>query len=233
MVGRLGKNDSLRMYLSEIVMVVRVMLNSLVVRRLKMSGLTMIGFLRSSCDMLSHNLLAVMLNSLAQLLFHTVFITHVVLVIIVLALELSNCVRIVMGFSGILRMENGVLLELRCLHIVSMVIVILLILFWVCNRSLGLWLLDFLLGFLVLGSGWFVRSHLVVETSWCLVYNRLMHLCWSFMLWLRIRLSWFWSRSWLLRMSLLVTLLPFFFEKLVVCFRLMITRLRHMKSCFV
>ena len=104
MIGRLRKNDSLRMHLREIVMVVRVMLDSLVIRRLKMSGLAIICFLRSGCDMLSHHLLAIMLDSFAQLLLHTVIITDIVLVIIVLALEFCYCVRIVMGFRGVLCM---------------------------------------------------------------------------------------------------------------------------------
>ena len=122
------------------------------------------------------------------------------------------------------------LLELGCLHIVSMIIVIFLIRLWFSLLSLGR--LDILLRFLVLGSGWFVRSHLVVECRWPLVNDGLMHLHWGLMLWLGLRLSRFWSRCGLLRMSLLVTF-PFFFHNLVVRFRLMITWLRHMESSFV
>ena len=80
------------------------MLNCLVVRWLKMSDFMIIGFLRSSCNMLSHHLLAIMLNTLAQLFLHIVFITYVVLVIVVLTLEFLNCVSIVMGFRGVLCM---------------------------------------------------------------------------------------------------------------------------------
>ena len=103
-ISLLRKNDCLRMSFREIERIGFVMLNCLVVRWLKMSGFMIIGFLRSSCNMLSHHLLAVMLNTFAQLFLHIVFITYVVLVIVVLAFEFLNCVSIVMGFRGVLSM---------------------------------------------------------------------------------------------------------------------------------
>ena len=76
-----------------------ITINSLVIGRLKMSDLVIISFWRSSCDML-----AVMLNFFALLFLHIVFVSIVVFVIVVPALEFSDCVRIVMGLRRVLCM---------------------------------------------------------------------------------------------------------------------------------
>ena len=175
----MGKINNLRKNL----MVNPVVLNSLVICRLKMGDLVIFSFWRSGCDRLRFHLFAIML------FLHIMFFSVVVLIIVVLAFEFSHCMRIVMGFTMVLCMENRVLLELSWLHIVM--IVILMSRLWLSDMSFGL--LDILLWLFVLrdgGFGRFVRSNLVVDTSWPFVNDRSMRR--SLMLWLR--LSFFWSR---------------------------------------
>ena len=175
----MGKINNLRKNL----MVNSVMLNSLVICRLKMGDLVIFSFWRSSCYRLRFHLFAIML------FLHIMFFSVVVLIIVVPAFEFSHCMRIVMGFRRVLCMENRVLLELSWLHIVM--IVILMCRLWLSDMSFGL--LDILLWLFVLrdgGFGRFVRSNLVVDTSWPFVNDRSMRR--SLMLWLR--LSFFWSR---------------------------------------
>ena len=90
----MGKINNLRKNL----MVNPVVLNSLVICRLKMGDLVIFSFWRSGCDRLRFHFFAVML------FLHTMFLSVVVLVIVVPALELSNCMRIVMGFRRVLCM---------------------------------------------------------------------------------------------------------------------------------
>ena len=173
MVACLGKIN----YLRKNLMVNTVVLNSLVICRLKMSDLMIFSFWRRGCDRLRFLLFTIML------FLHTVFFSIVVLVIVVPAFEFSYCMRIVMGLSRVLCMENRVLLELSWLHIIM--IVILMSRLWFSDMSFGL--LDILLWLFVLRDGRFgrfVRSNFVVDTSWPFVNDRSMRR--SLMLWLRL-----------------------------------------------
>lgn len=179
MVACLGKIN----YLRKNLMVNTVVLNSLVICRLKMGDLVIFSFWRSSCDRLRFLLFTIML------FLHIVFFSIVVLVIVVPAFEFSYCMRIVMGLSRVLCMENRVLLELSWLHIIM--IVILMSRLWFSDMSFGL--LDVLLWLFMLRDGRFgrfVRSNFVVDTSWPFVNDRSMRR--SLMLWLSR--SFFWSR---------------------------------------